>query len=695
MVNLFQLPNGRVKAAGISDKADKKQKLSMDIWQKKDGLLDIFYRCVMIVSYLKMEMVSGRELFEMQRADRSNDVRSQLSRFLMGANYRAYDFLGVHAVEEDPARTVCRVWAPNAKAVSFAGNFNGWKPGENPMEPVGGGVWECSLPFRMRRFEPYKFCIEKKGGGRIFQSDPYAFSYDAEDGIRSRYEDVGGFSWNDAAWMRRRAHKRRKERPLNLYGVTPGIWNCPENGKTLSFGELARDLIPRVEDLGYTHVELTPVMEYPRDASAGFGTTGFFAPTSRYGDPRGLMEFVNKCHEAGVGVILDWAPAWFPNDEYGLARFDGAPCYEYADPGKAERREQNALVFDFGRGEVISFLISSAVFWLERYHADGLRVCGIESMLYLDYSRERGEWLPNLNGGNENLEAVSFLQRLNEAVHNLVSGAFTVAEETAGWPMVSRPVRFGGLGFDYKWNTAWRKSFLRYMTLEPQYRKFSHDTITFPLLGAFSENYILPLSTGDFLKEPGFLWNQLPGETRWKSAGLRALLCFMTAHPGKKLVFSGAETAGPDGPDAGLLTNFVRDLNRFYLATPALWEFDFSRDGFAWLANDDCSNSILAFRRISADGREVLAVCNFLPEPRVRYRIGVPERGLYAEIFSSDREEYGGSGITNGNRIPSQEIEWDGFGQSLTLTLPPLSVIFLKCRRRAVKRKESPGLSPV
>lgn len=493
--------------------------------------------------------------------------------------------------------------------------------------------------------------------------------------------------------MRRRAYKRRKERPLNLYGVDPGTRRNPENGKPLSFEELARELVPFVEEMGYTHVELTPVMESPRDASGGFGTTGFFAPASRYGDPRGLMKFVDQCHEAGVGVILDWAPAWFPNDEYGLARFDGAPCYEYADPRKAERREQNALVFDFGRGEVVSFLISSAVFWLKRCHADGLRVCGVESMLYLDYSRERGEWLPNRNGGNENLETVAFLQRLNEAVHSLAPGAVTVAEETTEWPMVSRPAHFGGLGFDYKWNTVWREKLLRYMTLEPEYRKFSHDTVTIPLLGAFSENYILPLSSGADMEKPGSLLNRLPGEDRWKLAGLRALLCFMAAHPGKKLVFSGAESVEPDAPDAGFLRNFVRDLNHFYLDTPALWEADFSRDGFAWLANDDCSHSVLAFRRIGADEREVLAVCNFLPETREHYRVGVPERGLYAEIFSSDRAEYGGSGVTNGNHLPSEAVEMHGFGQSVALTLPPLSVIFLKCRRRGAKRKEKPGLS--
>ena len=678
--------------------------LPLDIWQKNRRLLAIFQVCVMIVPYLRMEAVSGRELFEMQRADMSNDGSSPLSQFGLGANFKAYGFMGVHKTERGgDACTVCRVWAPNAKAVSVVGDFNGWKPGAAPMEKIGGGVWECFLPFLMKQFDPYKFCIEKQRGGRLFKSDPYAFCYDVRGGNESKYCEIAGYPWNDAAWMRRRTAKSRDAQPMNIYEVHPGSWRRAADGSPFSYERLAGELVPYVKDMGYTHVELTPIAEYPYDASCGYQTTGFFAPTSRYGEPRGLMDFVEKCHEAGIGVILDWVPSCFPKDEYGLARFDGTPCYEYADPRKGERKEQGALVFDFGRGEVVSFLISSAVFWLEQYHADGLRVGDAASMLYLDYSRERGEWTPNKNGGNENLEAVAFLQRLNKTVTSLFPGAMMIAEDSSAWPMVSRPSGFGGLGFGYKWNTGWRDDMMHYMSLEPVYRRYNHDNVTFSFFKASSENFILPVSHDVAVRDS--LMNRMPGESGQKFAGVRALLCYMTAHPGKKLVFMGTELGQLNAWDCekeldwplldddrhGKLRDFFKDLNRFYLDTPPLWEADFSRDGFAWIANDDCPRSVIAFRRIGKTGKEVIAVCNFLPELRENYRIGIPYKGVYSEFFSSDRAEYGGSGITNGDDIAASDIAMHGFGQSVGLTLPPLSVLFLKCRRRRARKASGEG----
>ena len=640
----------------------------------------------------------------MQNADMSNDGNSALTRFFTGINFRAYAFLGVHETErKNVPCTICRVWAPNAKTVSVAGDFNGWKPGENPMAPIGGGVWECFLPRLLKPLESYKFCVEKRSGGRLFKSDPYAFYYDGENGGKSKYYKIG-YRWNDAPWMRRRAVKRRKEQPFNIYKVHPGFLRRDSDGNAFSYEKFAEELVPYVKDMGYTHVELTPIMEYPYDASCGFGTTGYFAPTSRYGEPLEFMNFIEKCHEANVGVILDWMPGCFPNDEYGLARFDGTPCYEYANPMRGAREEQGALVFDYGKSEVVSFLISSAVFWLEQYHADGLRLGDIASMLYP--GRDKEDCPPDRNDGNANLEAVAFLQKLNETVSRMFPSALMIAEESSSWPMVSRPVCFGGLGFDYKMDMDWMHGAARYMTLEPVYRKYNHDSITFSFFNNFAENPVLPFPHGLDAREEVSLTGRMPGDDGQKLAGARALMCYMVAHPGKKLVFMGTELGlcGAWNWEKELGWSFLKeercrkqrlffkDLNHFYLNTPALWELDFSRDGFQWISNEDCTRSVIAFRRIGKNGREIIAVCNFLPEIRKDYRIGVPFSGVYAEIFSSDRIEYGGSGITNGSGIVSDHAEADGFEQSVGLTLPPLSVVFLRCRRRGSgpKRKNFP-----
>ncbi len=619
--------------------------------------------------------------------------------FGQGTNYRTYEYLGSHRLNGD--RAVFRVWAPNALSVSVVGDFNQWDAKAHVMHRVdNSGIWECEID-GIHDYTIYKYRVEAADHTVTLKSDPYAYHYETRPSTASRFYDIEGYQWNDSAWVNRKDASEHYNRPMNIYELHFGSWKTYPDGNPFGYEKMADELIPYIKEMGYTHVELMPMTEYPYDGSWGYQVTGYFAPTSRYGTPKDFMSFVDRLHQAGIGIILDWVPAHFPKDAHGLARFDGGPCYEYPDPRKGEHKEWGTNVFDYGRPEVRSFLVSSAMFWLDKYHIDGLRVDAVASMLYLDYNRRDGEWIANKHGGHENLEAIEFLQQVNTAVFEQHPNALMIAEESTAWPMVSKPVSDGGLGFNYKWNMGWMNDMLRYSSMDPLFRSGNHNALTFSFFYAFSENFILPLSHDEVVHGKCSLINKMPGTYEEKFAGLRAFIAYTMAHPGKKLAFMGQEFAQfkewdyqqgldwvlLDYPAHQQIHEFSRQLNHFYLDNAPLWEIDFSWEGFEWIAHDDYAQSVISFRRKDRNGKEIIAVCNFCPVRRDGYRIGVPEAGTYKEVFTTDDARFGGSGISNGIVKADTKEPMHGHEQSIALTLPPLSVIYLKLDKKAPKKK--------
>ncbi|MCL6545073.1 MAG: 1,4-alpha-glucan branching protein GlgB [Bryobacteraceae bacterium] len=612
-----------------------------------------------------------------------------------GTLYEAYHSLGAHLVEVDGVPGVrFAVWAPNAEVVSVVGDFNDWDTRRHPMRLREGGVWEIFLP-GVAEGARYKYFVRSRFRGyRELKADPYAFLFETPPRSASIVTRLDRYHWGDQAWMEARAHRNWLREPISIYEVHLESWLRGPNGETLSYRELASKLIEYVKWMGYTHVEFLPVTEHPYSGSWGYQSTGYFAPTSRMGRPEDFMYLVDQCHQAGIGVIADWVPAHFPKDAHGLAFFDGTALYEHEDPRKGEHKDWGTLIFNYGRNEVRSFLISSALFWLKQYHIDGLRVDAVASMLYLDYSRQPGEWIPNQFGGNENLEAIDFLRKFNELAHQ-VPGAVTIAEESTAFPGVSRPVYLGGLGFTMKWNMGWMHDMLEYFSKDPVYRKFHHSNITFSLLYAFSENFVLPISHDEVVHGKRSLLSKMPGDEWQRFANVRAFLTYMYAHPGKKLLFMGCEIGQYEewNHNASVrwdllefgyhrqLQAFVRELNRFYRSQPCLYELDTSYEGFEWVDFNDVDHSVIAFLRRASDPPDfLLFCCNFTPAPRFGYRFGVPAPGFYEEVFNSDSQWFGGSNLGNAGGVASEQVPAHGRPHSISITLPPLAVVAFRRR---------------
>lgn len=647
----------------------------------------------MHISHVSRRELKSRMSTKTTKKHSENDVPLYL--FHEGSNSNAYEYFGSHRKNKNTV--VFRVWAPDAKNVSVTGDFNDWSETENPMKPLknSGGVWEAEIK-NIKPYDMYKYCITAADGRTLMKCDPYGFHMETRPGTATKYYEIDDcYEWHDEKWVEGRNGKNIYESPVNIYEIHAGSWKQYDDGNFYSYRALADALVPYVKKMGYTHIEFMPLTEYPFDGSWGYQVTGYFAATSRYGEPKDLMYLVDKCHENGIGVILDWVPAHFPKDANGLYEFDGGPLYEYSDPRKGEHYGWGTRVFDFGKNEVRSFLMSSASFWLKKYHLDGIRIDAVASMLYLDYDRKDGEWVPNKNGGNENLEAVEFLQKLNENIFRDFPYAMMIAEESTSWPMVTKPVFSGGLGFNFKWNMGWMNDILRYFSLDGFFRKYNHDCITFSMFYAFSENFVLPISHDEVVHGKKSLIDKMPGSYDEKFAGVRAFLGYMMAHPGKKLMFMGQEFGQfiewnyekgldwllLDYPKHRALQNYFKKINEFYKANPAFWQIDYSWEGFSWISSDDKDNSVIAFRRIDEKGKEIIVVCNFTNVERCDYRIGIPKKGAYKIAFNSDDVDFGGEGKGNNGKLKTESINMHGFEQSISLDLPPMSAIYIKKTR--------------
>ena len=598
-----------------------------------------------------------------------------------------YEYLGSH-ISGDAVK-FC-VWAPNAQSVSVVGDFNDWNAEKNSMNRTYCGVWETTIS-GLKDFDNYKYAVKDSSGKMTLKSDPYARHFETSPANASKVYLSDNYVWTDNEWIENNRNKNIYESPVNIYEVHLGSWQRFPDGNTYDYITAAKKLSAYAKKMGYTHVELMPVTEHPFEGSWGYQVTGYFAPTSRYGTPDDFKKFVDIMHNSGIGVILDWVPAHMPKDEFGLYRFDGTPCYEYADPRKGEHKEWGTAVFDYGKPQVMSFLISSACFWLKEFHIDGLRVDAVASMLYLDYGRKDGEWIPNSYGGRENLDAVELLRQINRAAFAINPNVLMIAEESTAWPLVTKPAESGGLGFNFKWNMGWMNDMLRYMSLDPLFRKDNHDCLTFSFFYAFSENFILPISHDEVVHGKCSMINKMPGEYEDKFSNLRAFYTYMMGHPGKKLLFMGQEFAQfiecryeeslelfmTDYPQHKNMQNFVKDLNKFYLKNSPLWEIDCSWEGFRWISSDDNLQSIISFIRTDKSGKQLLCVCNFVPVSRENYRIGVPKAGVYKPMFSSDYAKYGGNTEALEEMV-SENVAMHGFDNSISINIPAMSVTFYK-----------------
>ena len=625
-------------------------------------------------------------------------VISDLDRhlFAQGTHYQIFDKLGAHFMTLDGIDGVLfAVWAPNAKRISVIGDFNSWDGRRNPMRSLeNSGIWELFIP-SLKQNDNYKFEIKSNDNSLLTKTDPFGSFQELRPGTASLVYNIDSYEWHDEGWLDKRNSKSPLNGPINIYEVHLGSWKrvADENNRFMSYLELADSLIPYVKEMGYTHIELMPVEEHPFDGSWGYQVTGYYAPTSRYGNPDEFKYFVDKCHQNGIGVLLDWVPAHFPKDAHGLAKFDGTALFEHADPKQGEHPDWGTLIFNFGRNEVKNFLIANAIFWIEKYHIDGLRVDAVASMLYLDYGKNDGEWVTNMYGGNENLEAVEFMKHMNSIILGKYPNVLMIAEESTAWVGVSRPAETGGLGFNLKWNMGWMNDFLTYISKEPVHRKYHHHSLTFSMVYAYTENFVLVVSHDEVVHGKGSLIGKMPGDLWQKLANARVSLGFMMGHPGKKLLFMGSEFGQfsewseereldwflLEFEHHSNLQTYVKDLNNLYKNTESLWYDDFNGLGFKWIDCNDADLSIVSFYRIGKSEKDItIFVCNFTPVPYLNHSIGVPFAGTFTEVLNSDDEKYGGSGIINVENLTSEPKEWNNFENSVNLKVPPLGMVVLR-----------------